>query len=223
MTVRKTALSTLTVSILITGFIFFRLYYINLLSKLMNVFFGDNEYFSVISERLSPNMHIGAFFPSLFYFCVIVIIIACFINSILDYKIALKIFSSFKSPLILSVIITISLCIFKINILQLWAIFYGCIILCLHSTLKKLLLQSESTGSYANLKLIKGFFPAIKNTIINAFSTGIRNYNNPVDEIIVLLSVFLVLLLEVIAIISYFIYFTNHWRLIFLSHLLNSQ
>jgi hypothetical protein len=222
MTVRKITLSTLTVSISLTGFIFFRLYYINLLSKLMNVFFGDNEYFYIISERLLPNMYISAFFPSLFYFCVIAIVIACFINSILDYKIALKIFSSFKFPLILTMIITITLCIFKINILQLWAIFYGCIILCLHSTLKKLLLQSESTGSYVNLKLIKGFFPAIKNTIVNAFSTGIRNYNNPVDEIIILLAVFLILLLEVMAIISYIIYLTNHWRLIFLSHLLNS-
>jgi hypothetical protein len=101
-------------------------------------------------------------------------------------------------------------------------VFYGCIIICLHSTFKKLLLQSETTGSYADLKLIRGFFPTIKNTIVKVFSTGIRNYINPVDEIIILLAASLVLLLEVTAVISYIIYLSNHWRLIFLSHLLNS-
>jgi hypothetical protein len=222
MTVRKIAKSTLSVMFFIAGFVFFRLYYINLLSKLMYFFSKGDEYFSVISERLLPNRHIGAYFPSLFYFCVVVTIAACLINAVLEHKVALKMLSSFGFPLFLTVIITIILCITKINILQLWAILYGCIIVCLHSRLKKLLLQSASAGRYANLKLVKGFFLTIKDIILQIVSTGIRNFSNPIDETIILSASSLVLLLEVVAIISYIIYFTMHWRLIFLSHLINS-
>jgi hypothetical protein len=222
MTVRNIAKTTLSVTILITGFVFFRLYYVKLLSRIIKHFSDNDEYFSVISGRLSPNEYIGAYYPGLFYFCVIVIIAVRLIDAILDHKVALKTLSSFSLPLFLTAILSIAVCIVKINILQLWAIFYGCLIICLHSTFKKMILCSESTRSYADLKLFKGFFLTIKRIIQKIISTNIRDFRNPVDETAILSASFLILLLEIIAVISYIIYFTAYWRLIFLSHLINS-
>ncbi|MDR2731293.1 MAG: hypothetical protein LBB81_10415 [Treponema sp.] len=188
----------------------------------MKQFFGNEEFAPVIIERLFPNSHIGAYFPSLFYFSVMVIIIALIIEIILDQKTAFMVLSSFIFPLFLTIIMTTALCIEKVNLLQLWAIFYFCILICLHSTFKKIILYSESVGSYANLKLIKGFFLTVKNTVSGAISTGIRGFNNPIDEITVLLVLTMVLLLDVMVFISCIIYLFIHWRLIFLSYLINS-
>jgi len=221
MTVRKITKTTLSVLLLITGFVFLRLHYIGLLSRLISKF-GKDGYSSVISGRLLPREYIGAYYPGLFYFCVIIIIAVCLIDAILDHKVALKLLSSFGLPLFLAAIVTIALCIKKINILQLWAIFYACMIICLHSTFKKMILCSESIGSYADLKLIKGFFLTIKNTVVKIISTNIKNFRNPVDETVILSASFMVLLLELMTVISFGIYLAKYWRLIFLSHLINS-
>ena len=222
MTVRNITKTTLSVIILITGFVFFRLYYVKLLSRLIKLFYNNDEYVPVISGRLLPKEYIGSYYPGLFYFCVIIIIAARLIDAILDHKTALKILSSFSLPLFLTALLSIALCIVKINILQLWAIFYGCVIICLHSTFKKMILCSESTESYADLKLFKGFFLTIKRIIRKIISTNIRNFRNPIDEIVILSASFLVLFSEIIAVISFIIYLAAYWRLIFLSHLINS-
>jgi len=221
MTVRKITKTTLSVIILIIGFVFFRKYYIGLLLKLLNSLFHIENYAFIIIGRLFPQKYIGAYFPALFYFGVMVIIIARIIDAILGHKVALSQLSSFSSPLFLTVLVTIALCINKINILQLWAIFYLCLIICLHSTFKKIILHSEFVGKYANLKLIKGFFLTIKDAVLKVISTGIGNFGNPVDEITVLSASTVVLLLEVAAVISYGIYLAAYWRLIFLSYLIN--
>jgi hypothetical protein len=187
----------------------------------MNSVFGNDEYFVDIAGRLLPYQYIGSYFPGMFYFCVIIIISVYLINAILDHIIALKLLSFFGFPLFLTIIASIALCITEINILQLWAIYYGCILICLHPTFKKLILHSESVGSYTNLKLIKGFYVTIKNIILKIRSTGIKKMNNPVDEIIILSASSLLLLLEVVVVISYIIYLTTYWRLIFLSYLIN--
>jgi len=221
MTVRKITKTTLSVIALITGFVFLRLHYVGLLSRLFSKF-GNDGYFFIISKRLLPREYMGAYYPGLFYFCVIIIIAVCLLDVILDHKVALNTISSFGLPLFLTVIVTIALCIRKINILQLWAIFYACMIICLHSTFKKMILCSESIGSYADLKLIKGFFLTIKDTVLKVISTNIKDFGNPVDETVILSASFLVLLLEVMAVISFGIYLATYWRLIFLSHLINS-
>ena len=207
--------------ILIIGFIFFRLYYIELLSQLIDFIFSSSGYFYVIRGRLLPNEYIGTYYPVLFYFNVKIIIAVCLIDAILKHKVALRLLSSFVLPLILTAIVTISLCIVKINILQLWAIFYGCMIICLHSIFKRIILYSESIGGSADLKLVKGFVLTIKNTILKIVHTDKKKFNNPVDEITILSASSLVLFLEVVSIISYIIYFAMHWRLIFLSHLID--
>ena len=229
MTVRNITKTTVSVIISIIGFVFLRLYYVGLLSRLIKYTSDNNgyseEYSSIIGEsiggRLLPNEYIGAYYTGLFYFCVMIIIAVCLIDVILCHKVALNLLSSFVLPLVFTAIVTITLCIVKINILQLWAIFYGFLIICLHSILKRLLLHSESVGSYANLKLIKGFFLTIKDTIVKLISTGKRNFNNPIDEITILSVSSLVLLLEAISVISYIIYLNKYWRLIFLSRLIN--
>jgi hypothetical protein len=222
MTVKDITKTTLSVVLLITGFVFFRLHYVKMLSWFIKRFSDNDGYVSLISGRLFPNEYIGAYYPRLFYFCVIIIIAVRLIDAILGRKVALKTLSSFKLPLLLAVILSIALCIVNINILQLWAIFYGCVIICLHSTFKKIILCSESIGSYADFKLFKGFFLTIKNIVLRIISTRIKNFSNPVDEITILSASSLVLLLEAIAGISYIIYFAIHWRLIFLSHLIDS-
>jgi len=220
MTVRKITKTTLSVIILIIGLVLFRKYYVELLSKLLKYVFKIEEYAPIIIGKLFPNEFIGSFFPKFFYFCVMVIIITRVLDAIFDNKVALKILSPFISPLILTIIISIALCINKLNLLQLWAIFYFCLLICLHSTFKRFILHSESIESYANLKLIKGYFITIKNIIVKAVSTGIGNFNNPVDEVIILLTSTVVLLSEIIVIISYIVYLSKYWRLIFLSHLI---
>jgi hypothetical protein len=126
MTVRQITKTTVSMIILIIGFVFFRLYYVELLSRLLLKFSSsDDGYSSVISGRLFPNEYIGAYYPGLFYFCVIIIIAVRLIDVILKHKTAFKLLSSFVLPLFLTGIATIALCIVKINILQLWAIFYG--------------------------------------------------------------------------------------------------
>ena len=222
MTVRNITKTTLSVIIIITGFVFFRLYYINLLSKFMQRIYTNEWYATVIIGKLFPGKYIGAYFPKLFYFCVIIIIAARIIDAILDRKTAFGILSPFKLPLFLTAIITAAICIEKLNILQLWAIFYLCILICLHSTFKRIILHAESVGSYANLKLIKRFFLTIKNAIVRVVSIGIKNFSNPVDEITILSASAIVLLSEAVVIISYIIYLTRHWRLIFLSYVINS-
>jgi len=219
MTVREISKTTLSVLILIVGIVFFRLFYVKLLSGLIKLLLHIDEY-AVIIGRLFPNNFIGAYFPSLFYFSVMIIIITCILDIILEHKVAFKIISSFKLILFLTILLTIPLCIGKINLLQLWAIFYFCLLICLHSAFKKIMFHSESAGKYANLKLIKGFSLTIKDTILKVISTGIRNFNNPIDETIVLSASAVVLLLEITVLISFIIFLRFHWRLIFLSHLI---
>jgi hypothetical protein len=94
-------------------------------------------------------------------------------------------------------------------------------LICLHLTFKKIILHSQSVGKYANLKLFKGFFLTIRNTIQNLISTG-RNISNPVDEITIILASSLALLLEITVFVSFIVYLATHWRMIFLAHLINS-
>jgi len=93
-------------------------------------------------------------------------------------------------------------------------------LICLHSTFKKIILYSESIGSYANLKLFKGFFLTIKDAILKVVSTGITNFNNPIDEVFVLLIAAINLLIEVFVLISFIVYLSRYWRLIFLAYLI---
>jgi len=215
--------TTISAALLIAGFIFFRLHYTEMIIKLLGYFFEEDIFSGIITERLSPNNYIGNFFPALFYFSVIIILIARTIDVILNEKAALKVLSSFAGPLVLTVLITICLCIPQLSILQLWAIFYLFLLMCLHSTLKMLILDTESVGSYANLKMIKGFFITTKNTIKTAFSTGIKNFRKPLDEVISLSVSGIIWILEIITLISFIVYIKIHWRLIFLSFLLLFQ
>ena len=221
MTVRETAKTTLSVILLFIGFSFLRSHYIELASKFAGFVFKHTEYSSVISGKLFPNNYIGAYFPALFYFGLIVIIAVRVLDVIFRHKVALRLISSFVSPLFLTAIVTIALCITRINLLQLWTLFYVCMIICLHSTFKKVALHAESVGKYANLKWIRGLFLTIKNTILKVIPAGIRGFRNPIDEIISLSASALVLLLEVVTLISFVVYLTTHWRLIFLSHLIS--
>jgi len=221
MTVRKITKTTLSALILIAGFVFFRKYYILLLSKLMNNIFHIKGYAPVIFIKLSPYYYIGSYFPVLFYFCVIIILAARMLDAILDQKTAFKILSPYISPLIITAVITIALCIDKLNLIQLWGIIYFLTLICLHLTFKKIILYSESVGSYADLKLIKGFVLTIKDTIESAVSTSIENFKNPIDEVIVLFTSAIVLLLEIMVLISFIIYMSMHWRIIFSSYLIN--
>jgi len=220
MTVRKITKTTVSVVILFIGFVFFRKYYVELVSKLMSYFFHIEEFIPVITARLFPKMYIGAYYPSLFYFSVVVILIARMLDAIFDNKAALNILSPFVSIIIMTVVITAAICIKKINILQLWGGLYFILLIYLHSTFKKMILLSESIGSYANLKMIKGFFITIKDTIQKAVSTGIPNFNKPADEAVILLVSAVLLLLEVITLITFIVYLHAYWRLIFLSYLI---
>jgi hypothetical protein len=221
MTVRKITKTTVSVFILITGFVFLRKYYVILLSKLMNFFFHIEEYAPVINDKLFPAKYIGAYFPSLFYYGVIIIIAACMLYVILENKAVFGVLSPFIFPLFLLIIITTAICIDKINMLQLWAIFYFFMLICLHSTFKKIIIYSESTGSYANLKLFKSFFLTVKDAVTKVVSTGITNFNNPIDEVIILFIAAINLLLEVMVLISFIVYLLKFWRLIFLAYLIN--
>jgi len=221
MTVRNITKTTLSVLVLITGFVFFSKYYIVLLTRIMHTLFHIEEYAPIVLNKLLPSGYIGSYYPWLFYFSVIVIIAARMLDAILEQKTALKILSPYISPLILTFIISVALCIDKLNMLQLWGIIYFCLLICLHSTFKKIILFSESVGSYANLKLIKGFVLTIKDSISKVISTGIRNFNNPVDEAFILFTSAIVLLLELMVLISFIVYMSMHWRIIFLSHLIS--
>jgi len=221
MTVRNTTKTTLSVIALITGFIFFKKYYIVFLSRIMQKILHINEYAPIILGRLFPNSYIGGYYTGLFYFSVTVIIAALMLYAVLEQKTGLTILSPYISPLILTGIVSIALCIYKLNLLQLWGIFYFCLLICLHSTFKKIILNSESVGSYADLKLIKGFVLTVKNAVSKAVSTGIRNFNNPVDEAFILCTSAIVLLLELMVLISFIVYMSMHWRIIFLSHLIS--
>jgi len=220
MNIRKTTTITISIVFLIVGFVLFRFYYIELITKLSNLFFKEDIYIVNAMEKLIPNIYFSKFFPALFYFSVIIILITRTMDVIFNDKKGLGVLSSFKSPIFLTCIITCCLFIRMLNILQLWTIFYVLLLICLHSTFKILVLQTESIGSSANLKLIKGFFISIKDTIKYMYSTGIKNLRNPIDEVTTILFSGIVLLLEVITLISFIIYIKIHWRLIFLSFLL---
>jgi hypothetical protein len=220
MTVRQTTKTTLSVLALITCFIFFRKYYIVFLTRIMHIFFHIEGYAPIIFGKLSPNNYIGSYYPWLFYFCVIVIIAARMLEAILDEKTTFKILSSYISPLIMTAIMTIALCIDKLNMLQLWGIFYLLILICLHLTFMKIILQSESVGINVYMDTIKDFFETIIDTIKKAVSTGIENFRNPVDEVIILLISAVVLLSEFTVLISFIVYLIKYWRIIFLVHLI---
>jgi len=220
MTVRKITKTTISVVILIIAFVFFRKYYIGLLSKLMNHFFHLEDFASILIERLFPKTYIGGFYPGLFYFSLIMIIIARTLDSILDQKTALKVLSPFVAPLIMTVLITVALCIQKINLLQLWGGIYLLLLFSIHSTFKRIIIFSESVGSYANLKLIKGFFTTIIDAIKKAISTGIPNFRNPIDEVAILLVSAIVLLLDAMVFVTFIVFLSKYWRLIFLAHLI---
>jgi len=81
--------------------------------------------------------------------------------------------------------------------------------------------HTKSVGIYADLKLIKGFVLTIKDAISKTVSTGIKNFNNPADETFILFTSAIVLLLELIVLISFIIYMSMYWRIIFLSHLIS--
>jgi len=221
MTVRQTTKTTLSTLVLITGFVFFRKYFIVFLSRFMSFFFHIEDYAPIVFGKLSPNNYIGSYYPGLFYFCVIVIIAARMLDAILDEKTVFKILSSYTSPLVMTVIISIALCVDKLNLLQLWGIFYLLTLICLHSTFKLIILQSESVGINVYMKSIKDFVETVINTIKKAFSTGIENFRNPIDEVIILLVSAIVLLSEIIVLISFIVYLSMNWRIIFLAHLIS--
>jgi hypothetical protein len=186
----------------------------------MELIYANRWYVPVILGRLFPGS-ISAYFPWLFYCGVIIIMAACIIEAILEQRTAFGVLSPFKLPLILTGVITIALCINKLNMLQLWAIFYLCILICLHSTFKRIVLLSETVGSYADLKLIKGFIVTIKEAISDVIYLGIsKSDNHPADEITVLSVSAVVLLSETVVFISYIVYLAVFWRLIFLPHLI---
>jgi len=220
MTVRKITKTTISVVILIIAFVFFSKYYIELLSKLMNFFFHLEDFASIIRERLFPKTYIGGYYPALFYFSVIMIIIARTLDTILSQQTAFKVLSPFVPPLIMTGVITIALCIQKINLLQLWSGIYLLLLFSIHSTFKRIVIYSESVGSYANLKLIKGFFTTIIDAIKKAVSTGIPNFRNPVDEVAILLVSAIVLVLDAMVFVTFIVFMSKYWRLIFLAHLI---
>ena len=220
MTVRQMGKTTISVVVLFIVITFFRLNYIGTLSRLMDHVFGKEGYSSVINGKLFPINYIGSYFPRLFYFSVVMVVIACTADAIFNKKTALNVLSSFIRLLFLTGVITIAICIEKINILQLWAIFYICILNGLHSAFKRVVVHSDSVGSYADLKLIKGFVLTIKDTIKKVISIDIRKTTNPVDEITILSVSALLLLLEMVVLISFLFYLNKHWRLIFLSYLI---
>ena len=223
MTVRTTTKTTVSVILLVIGFFFFRLYFNKLLSQLLLKIIPNEEgYSSIIGERLMPVEYIGSYYTKFFYFCVIIVIVACLLEIILSKKYGLTILSSFAVPLVMTGIISIFLCVEKLNILQLWAIIYLCLIICLHSVFKMIFIHSELVGSYANLKLIKEFFITIKDTILKIIYKSNGRFSNPIDEITVLLASSTTLLFEIMVIISFIVYLSKHWRLIFLSYLVNS-
>jgi len=220
MTVRQTTKTTLSVLVLITGFVFFSKYYVVLLSRIMQKFSHIQYYAPIILGKLFPNNSLGSYYPRLFYFSVIIIIATLLLDVILEERAGLTVLSPYISPLILTVIISVALCINKLNLLQLWGIFYFCLLISLHSTFKKIIIRSESVGSYPNLKLIKGYFVTIIDAIKSAVSTGIGGFRNPVDEVFILFASALVLLLELMVFISFIVYMSTFWRIIFLSHLI---
>jgi hypothetical protein len=70
--------------------------------------------------------------------------------------------------------------------------------------------------------LIKEYFLAIKNAFLRVISAGIRNFDNPIDEITVFSASSLVLLCNSVTLISLIIYLAKYWRLVFLLFLVNS-
>jgi len=221
MTVRKITKTTVSLIILIVGFIFLRKYYVSLLSKLMNFLFHIEEYAPAVDEKLFPKKYIGAYFPTLFYCGVIIIMAARMLYAILENKSVFGVLSPFIYPLILLIIISAALCIDIINMLQLWTLFYFLMLICLHSTFKEIIVCSESTGSGANLKSLKGCFHAFKDAAENIFSYGISCLDNPIDEMFVFFMAAINLLLELCMFISFIVYLSKYWRLIFLVYLIN--
>jgi len=219
MNVRKITKTTLSLIILITGFVFFSIFYIKLISGLFGYFSNGEDLSFIFKEKLFPNNYIGSYFPMLFYLSIIIILTARILDVILERKAAFSLLTSFVQPLLFTVIITIILFIKPLNILQIWAIFYVCILVSLHTTLKKTILHSETAGPYSNLKLIKGFIITIRDTAKKVILQGVRKFRNPVDEITILSISCIIILLEAISVISLIIFLTMHWRLIFLSHL----
>ncbi|GBU29630.1 hypothetical protein R84B8_03203 [Treponema sp. R8-4-B8] len=216
MTVRKTTLTTLSVLVLITVFVLISKFYIVILSRIMHTIFHIDKYAPIILGKLFPNNYIGHYYPLLFYICIIAIIAARILDAIIDGETAFKVLSHFISPLIMTGIITIALCINILNMFQLWGIIYLCALICLHLTFKKILVQTESVGINVYMNLIKDFFETIKDTIEKAVSTGIDNFRNPVDEVITLFMSAVVFLLEAMVFVSFIVYMSMHWRVIFL-------
>jgi hypothetical protein len=219
MTVRKITKTSVSVFILIIGFVFLRIYYVSLLSKLMVFFFHIEGYAPVINDRLFPNNYIGAYFPVLFYCGVIIIMAARTLYAILENKSVFGVLSPFIYPLILLFIISVALCIDKISILQLWTLFYFLMLICLHSTYKKIIVCSKSNNDYENLKLFKGFFLAVKDTVVNVFSYSML-FDNLIDEMVIHLIAIINIILEFGVFISFIVYLSKYWRLIFLAYLI---
>jgi len=103
--------------------------------------------------------------------------------------------------------------------LQLWTLFYFLMLICLHSTYKKIIVCSESNNDYENLKLFKGFFPAVKDTVVNVFSYSML-FDNLIDEMVIHIIAIINILIEFTVFISFIVYLSKYWRLIFMVYLI---
>jgi hypothetical protein len=221
MTVRQISKTTVSAAVFVVGFIFFHLYYAQLLSMLAGLIYtleDTNPFLYFVNIKLYPVENIDHYFVSLFYFCVIVILIVRIFNAVLSHSVALGFLSSFVQPIFLLLLFSAALMIEQLHILQLWAIFYLLIIISLHSTYHIIL--GNSTIIRNEQKKLKAFFVTLRKTIQNVKVSGIKSLSNPVDDFLILAAALGIMLLQLITLISFAVYLYTHWRIIFLSHLI---
>ena len=217
MTVRTTAKTTFSIAV----FLFALRYLLNNYSGLLHEGFpGSTQQIFLAESRFLMAFHqIGNFYPNFVYYSLIVVLIACIIDVIMNKHIGLGLLSSLNVLFISVTIGIIMLFIQGINLLLLWGIFLALITTTLYITFSKLIITQLKLVGVFNSSFnnsFKGVYQSIKKIIEIESSNDDDIYKgNTVDKLAIYSAASLVAIFTVVSIISLIVYTVTYWQYFF--------
>ena len=216
MTVRVAAKTTFTITVFLLGL----MYLINNYLVLLTEQFPDiiPQIYLALSRWTAASYYAGVFYSGLVVNSLILILLACLLDAIINQKVALGLLSSINIPFLFLVGGIVLLFISQIPILVLGGIFLFMLLLGMHLTIAKLLkthLKTIGVYNSAYTSSIKGVYRSIRKIIETEISGDSEvNKGNLIDRIALYLPTSLIFVFIIITFISIVVYSISYWEYI---------
>ena len=211
MTVRSTVKTTLTIAVFLLGLRYFMNNYYDLLAQLLPIDEALNRW------DMAP-YYMGAFYPRLVYFSLVLMLFACLFDGMMNRTVALGLLSSIKIPLFF--LISGSLLFFYLgtHMFRLWGIVLLLLLWSIYLTFAKLLkTHLKAVGAYdsSHTSSLKGVRLSIKQLIETEKLRDSTKKGNLIDRIAMYVSLSLVAACVMVALVSVFVFGISYWEDIF--------